>query len=301
MTTKEKMNLTSSIYSAKVMHHRLAPKKHSFWYNVYMFYIDLDDIETLHKKLRWFSYNKFNLFSFRDKNHLVLESKEQRAKNKEQRAMSKDTGSNISNLTSHISKQISTKQQITTYLKSHNVEIGNGKIMLLTNLSVLSYNFNPVSFYFCFDENNHPLCAVAEISNTYHEMKMFFFGKDELDGNIFKQRIQKHFYVSPFIDLDDSFDFNLVIPTEKLDIKIDDYDKEGNRFFISTLKGEKRALTNTSMLRYFFAIPMIPLRIMWLIHFQAFKLWLKKIKYHPKAANQDLQKDVYKPYKTKLK
>ncbi|RZL47268.1 MAG: DUF1365 domain-containing protein, partial [Pedobacter sp.] len=231
------MNLNSSIYSAKVMHHRLAPKKHSFWYNVYMFYVDLDEIETLDKKLRWFSYNSFNLFSFRDKDHLVLETKAESVRTKEGL-------SQISNLKSHIS----VKQQITAYLKSHNVEIGNGKIMLLTNLSVLGYNFNPVSFYFCFDENNLPLCVVAEISNTYHEMKMFFFGKDELDGNTFRQRIQKHFYVSPFIDLDDFFDFNLVIPTESLDIKIDDYDKQGKRFFISTLKGEKKPLTNANML-----------------------------------------------------
>lgn len=265
------------------MHHRLAPKKHSFWYNIFMFYLDLDEIEVLTKKLKWFSYNRFNLFSFRDKDHLQLELKAKMPK------------------TEHCPSQISVKQQITTYLKSHNVEIGNGRIMLLTNLAVLGYNFNPVSFYFCFDEDKKPLCAVAEISNTYHEMKMFFFSKDELDGNTFKQRVQKHFYVSPFIDLDDFFDFNLVIPTEKLEIKIDDYDKEGNRFFMSTLKGEKKPLTNANMLRYFFAIPMIPLRVMWLIHWQAFKLWVKKIKYHPKAANQDLQKDVYKPYKTNLK
>ena len=270
------------------MHHRLAPKKHSFWYNVYMFYIDLDELEKLDKKLRWFSYNRFNLFSFRDKDHLQLELKAERLKTKDGRT------SPISNLISHIS----VKQQIMAYLKSHNVEICNGKIKLLTNLSVLGYNFNPVSFYFCFDENDLPLCAVAEISNTYHEMKMFFFGKNELDGNTFRQKTRKHFYVSPFIDLDDFFDFNLVIPTEKLEIKIDDYDKEGNRFFISTLKGNKKPLTNANMLRYFFAMPMIPLRVMWLIHWQAFKLWMKKIKYHPKAANQHLQKDVYKPYKT---
>lgn len=268
------------------MHHRLAPRKHSFWYNVYMFYINLEEIETLDQRLWWFSYNRFNLFSFRDKDHLQLELKAKIGKTKIDKSHSV-------NLTS----QISTKQQITAYLKSHNVEIGNGKIMLLTNLSVLGYNFNPVSFYFCFDEYNHPLCAVAEISNTYREMKMYFFGKDELDGNAFKLSIQKHFYVSPFIDLDDFFDFNLAIPNEKLEIKIDDYDKEGNRFFISTLNGERRLLTNANMLRYFFAIPLIPLQVMGLIHWQAFKLWIKKINFHPKAANQHLQKDVYKPYK----
>ncbi|MFD0942044.1 DUF1365 domain-containing protein [Pedobacter boryungensis] len=267
------MNFNSSIYAAKVMHHRLAPKKHSFWYNVFMFYIDLDELEILNQKLRWFNCNRFNLFNFRDKDHLQLP------------IQNPDRNKTV-------------KQQITTYLKSHNVEIGKGKIMLLTNLSVLGYNFNPVSFYFCFDENNNPLCAVAEISNTYNEMKMFFFGKDQLEVDTFKQRTKKHFYVSPFIDLDDFFDFNLTIPSQKLNIKIDDYDKQGNRFFISTLIGEKKKLTNASMLRYFFSIPMIPLRVMGLIHWQAFKLWIKRIKYHPKAANQDLQKDVYKPYKT---
>ena len=280
------MNFNSSIYSAKVMHHRLAPKKHSFWYNIYMFYIDLDEIEILEKKLRWFSYNRFNIFSFRDKDHLVLEAKDKSEKLKTKK-------SHISHHKSHIS----TKQQITSYLKLNNVEIGKGKIYLLTNLSVLGYNFNPVSFYFCFDENKNPLCAVAEISNTYREMKMYFFGKDEFDGHTFKQKIRKHFYVSPFIDLDDFFDFKLEIPTEKLNINIDDYDKDGQRFFISNLKGTKKALTSINMLRYFFTIPMMPLQVMGLIHWQAFKLWIKKIKYHPKSENQLLQKDVYEPYK----
>ena len=244
-----------------------------------MFYIDLDEIETLNKKLRWFSYNSFNLFNFRDKDHLQLEPTLENGKSELQTA------------------KIPFKQQIVNYLKSHNVEIGNGKIKLLTNLSVLGYNFNPVSFYFCFDENENPLCAVAEISNTYHEMKMFFFGKEDLTNNMFRQKAEKLFYVSPFIDLDTIFDFNLVIPTEKLDIKIDDYDKEGKRFFISTLMGKRKPLTNLNMLRYFFSIPLIPLQVMGLIHWQAFRIWIKKIKYHPKASNQELQKDVYKPFK----
>jgi DUF1365 family protein len=66
------LHFTSNIYTAKVMHHRLAPKKHSFWYSVYMFYIDLDELEMLAQKLRWFSHNKFNLFSFCDAEHLQL-------------------------------------------------------------------------------------------------------------------------------------------------------------------------------------------------------------------------------------
>jgi DUF1365 family protein len=254
------------------MHHRLAPKKHSFWYNIYMFYLDLDEIELLSKQLKWFSHNHFNLFNFRDGDHLQL-PKENPDQHK------------------------SVKEQISAYITTHGVHINDGKIMLLTNLSVFGYNFNPVSFYFCFDNEGNPLCAVAEISNTYHEMKMFFFGKEDFVGGAFRQQTEKLFYVSPFIDLDTFFDFTLVIPNKKLDIKIDDYDKEGKRFFLSTLKGDRKPLTNRYMLQFFFSIPLIPLRVMGLIHWQAFKLWIKKINYHPKTANQELQKDVYKPYK----
>lgn len=258
------------------MHHRLAPKKHSFWYNVYMFYIDLDEIDLLEKKLRWFSHNKFNLFSFRDAEHLQLPNE-----NPDQTK--------------------GTRQNLELYLKENGVEEKNLKIRLLTNLNVLGYNFNPVSFYFCFDENENPVCCVAEISNTYREMKLFFFGKDELDGDIFKKITTKYFYVSPFIDHDDSFDFNLKIPGEKLEIRIDDIDKGGNKFFLSTLKGDEKKISNGNMIKYFLSIPLIPLQVMGMIHWQAFKLWVKKLPFHPKDKNPELQRNVYKRYKPQTK
>ncbi|WP_316831173.1 DUF1365 domain-containing protein [Pedobacter aquatilis] len=266
------MSIKSSIYTAKVMHHRLAPKKHSFWYNVYMFYIDLDEIDLLAKKFRWFSRNRFNLFSFRDKEHLQLpREKPDQRKN--------------------------TRQHLEDYLKGYGVDGTKLKIKLLTNLNVLGYNFNPVSFYYCFDENNHAVCCVAEISNTYREMKLFFFGKEELAGDMFSKITTKYFYVSPFIDHDDSFDFKLKVPAAHLDIKIDDIDKNGNRFFISTLKGDIKTFSDRNMLKYFLSIPLIPLQVMGMIHWQAFKLWIKKIPFHPKAENPELQRNVYRPYK----
>lgn len=253
------------------MHHRLAPKKHGFWYRVYLFYIDLDEIGLLTNKFRWLGHNRFNLFSFRERDHLQL-PKEQPDQHK------------------------SVREHLTIYLAEKGIALGKGKVMLLTNLAVLGYNFNPVSFYFCYDENQEPLCAVAEISNTFREMKMFFIGKQELQGDRFRQRAEKYFYVSPFTDLDTFFDFDLHIPAENLDIKIDDYDREGKRFFISTLKGQRKVLSNANLLRYFFSIPLIPLSVMGLIHWQAFLLWKKNVSFHKKASNQNLQKDVYKPY-----
>ncbi|MBB2151742.1 DUF1365 domain-containing protein [Pedobacter gandavensis] len=264
--------MNSSLYICKVMHYRLAPKKHSFGYRVYLFYLDIEELPQLVRKLSWLSVNRFNLFNFRDKDHLQL-PKEQ-----------PDTSKNL-------------QEQLREYLHQNGLELGKGRVMLLSNLAVLGYNFNPVSFYFCFDAQGSPLCAVAEISNTFREMKLFLIKKEEMESGRFRQRIEKYFYVSPFIDLDTLFDFNLGIPNEKLDIRIDDYDQQGNRFFLSTLIGERKPLTNGNLLRYFFSIPLIPIQVMGLIHWQAFLLWRKKFSFHRKSANQNLQKDVYKPLK----
>lgn len=263
--------MNSSIYTCKVMHNRLSPKKHSFWYTIYLFYLDLDEIPLLAKKHFFFGFHRFNLFNFRDKDHLQLPRE------------NPDTTKSV-------------REHLTQYVADHGVILGNGKVMLLTNLAVLGYNFNPVCFYFCYDEGGKPLCAVVEITNTYHEKKLFFLSSAELEGNYFRQHAEKYFYVSPFTDLDTVFDFNLGIPGENLDIRIDDYDKEGTRFFISMLSGKRKMLTNGALIRYFCAIPLIPLWVMGMIHWQAFLLWRKKIAFHPKAANQTLQKDVYKPY-----
>jgi len=252
------------------MHNRLEPKPHRFHYSVFMFYIDLDELDSLSSKLLMLSRNRFNFFAFKDKEHLQLPIDKP------------DTSK-------------STKEHIIEYLKQNGVIYDGGKIMLLTNLNVLGYNFNPVSFYFCFDKDTEPLCCVTEISNTFREMKPFFLGKDRLTGQTFHLNTTKYFYVSPFIDHDTNFDFNLTIPGDKLNIKIDDF-KDGKRFFISTLTGIKKPLTNANLLWYSIRFPFITLKIIGLIHWNALKLWLKKIPYRKKGEFPELQKDVFKKY-----
>lgn len=263
--------MNSCLYKAKVMHNRLAPKKHSFYYNVFMFYTDLDEIDELAQKLLLFSRNRFNLFSFRDNEHLQLPI---------------DKPDTIK----------STRQHITDYLLQHGIDLQAGRIMLLTNMNVLGYNFNPVSFYYCFNISGEPLCCVAEVGNTFGEMKPYFLGKEQLNKDQFHLNTMKYFYVSPFIDHDTNFDFNLGIPGEKLNVRIDDY-KDGERFFISTLTGVQKPLTNLNLLLYGLRFPLITLRIITLIHWHALRLWLKKLPYHKKSAHANLQKEVYRRYK----
>lgn len=253
------------------MHNRMKPKSHRFNYSVFMFYIDLDELDLLKKRFLLFSHNSFNFFSFRDAEHLQLPL-EQPDKSK------------------------TTKAHILDYLQQNGITEIPEKIMLLTNLNVLGYNFNPVSFYYCFDKNNTPLCCIAEISNTFREMKPYLLTLDNFDGSKFHLNTTKYFYVSPFIDHDTNFDFNLVVPGEKLNIRIDDY-KDGERFFISTLTGKRKELTNSSLFWYSIRFPLIPLRIMSLIHWHAFLIWMKKIRFYKKSENPDLQRDVYRKYR----
>jgi DUF1365 family protein len=267
--------INSCLYKATVMHHRLSPKEHRFHYDIFMFYLDLDEIDGLSKSLKLMSRNRFNLFNFRDKDHLQLPKE------------NPDTSKNI-------------RLHITDYLQQNGVHIGNGRIMVLTNLSTMGYQFNPVSFYFCYDESGTVVCSIVEVCNTFREMKPYFLGADTKQGNEFKLNTGKYFYVSPFIDMDTNFDFDLCIPDEKLQLRIDDYDKEGQRFFISTLSGKRKPLTDANLFLYFISFPLITLKVIGLIHWQAIKLWLKKIPYHRKEVNKHLQKDVFRPYNSKV-
>jgi len=259
------------------MHHRFEPKKHSFHYNVFMFYLDLDELDTVAKELWLISRNRFNVFNFRDSDHIQFP--------KENPDRSK-----------------SLKQHLLDYLETNGVKPVEPRVMLLTNLCTFGYQFNPVSFYYVFEGSieSNPLCCVVEVGNTFREIKPYFLQGNNFDGKQFHLRTQKHFYVSPFIDHDVFFDFNIGLPKEKMNIRIDDY-KEERKIFISTLTGNRKALTNMRLLWYSVRFPFITLKVIGLIHWQAMRLWFKKIPHHKKQSHMDLQRDVHRPYNKESK
>ncbi|MBX9852064.1 MAG: DUF1365 domain-containing protein [Cytophagaceae bacterium] len=249
------------------MHHRLEPKKNRFVYNIFMFYLDLDEIDLVTEKLFFFSRNKFNWFNFRDKDHIQFPREE---------------GPNKKNV----------KQNILEFLKANNVNLEGGKIMLLTHVCTWGYIFNPVSFYYCFDKNGKAISVIVEVCNTFGEMKMYILGKETLNENEFNHHTTKYFYVSPFVEADTEFDFRLRVPEEKLKINIDDY-KNGKKFLLSALTGQRRELNNFNLLVYGLRFPFITLKVIFLIHWQALILYFKKIPYYKKLHNIHLQKEVY--------
>ena len=264
--SKNSQPLHSRLYECSVMHHRLAPKSHHFSYNIFMFYLDLEELDEVAKRTALFSRNRFNLYSFREDDHLKLSAKTVRG-------------------------------NLVEYLAQNGITLDfQCRVMLLTLPRVLGYIFNPVSFYFCYDAAGQPLCAVAEVGNTFREMKPFLIRRDELrDGDVFQKIVPKNFYVSPFSSLELKFDFRLRIPSEKLDIKIDD--REGDqRILLSVLSGTQAPLNNAKLFWFTLKYPLITLKIIFLIHWHALLLWRKRIPIYRKAANPMLQQDVFNPH-----
>lgn len=263
------------------MHHRFFPQPHRFVYRIFMFALDLDELDSLHGKLRLFSFNRRNLYSFRDRDYLpVQEPVHNRTVADEPPA---------------ISKPQSLKARVVAYLAGRGIDLSGGRVLLVTLPRVAGYLFNPVSFYFCQDRAGRPVAALAEVTNTFREMKPFVLGPDTRQGEAFSVRTPKYFYVSPFTDVDVAFDFLLRDPGEQLSVQIDDYDA-GRRTLTSTLTGRRRALTDRALAWLSLKYPLITLQVIALIHWHALRLYLKKVPWFPKAARPDAQRGLYRPH-----
>lgn len=243
------------------MHHRMEPKQHRFIYDIFMFYLDLDELDTIAEKFKLFARNGFSVFNYKDSDHLFYSGSTQR-------------------------------EAITAYLQQNGITSPVGRIMLLTHVRMFGYIFNPVSFYFIFDDNDQPLCAIPEVGNTFGELKPYLVHRKSDSAQTFYLRTSKYFYVSPFIDMDAEFEFDLALPDERLMIRINDFQNK-RRFFISTLTGNRRGLTDARLAFYVLRFPLITLQVIFFIHWQAFRLWLKKLHYHKKTDFPELQREVH--------
>ncbi len=159
------------------------------------------------------------------------------------------------------------------------------RILLITNLRILGYVFNPVSFYFCFDENDAPLAAVAEVNNTFGETKPYVLLPDTFSEGRFDSTQRKHFYISPFIPLDIDLRLRLAVPGRQLGIVIDDL-REGERILEAAMTGTRVPLTATRLAWFAVKYPLMTVKVIAAIHWQALRLWLKGVPHFRKAEAQ---------------
>ena len=137
----------------------------------------------------------------------------------------------------------------------------------------------------------------SEVTNTFREMKPFLLGPETFsaEAGAFHRRQPKHFYVSPFTDVDVAFDFTLRLTGEQLSLQIDDYQASA-RSLTSTVAGERHPLTASRLAWYTVKFPLLTLRVIGLIHWHALCLWFKKVPWFAKAARREDQRDLYRPH-----
>lgn len=263
----ELSDLQSSLYECEVMHHRLEPKEHRFSYRIFLCAIDFDELDALDRRLSLFSRNRWNLYAFRDQDHLKLPGREAET----------------------------VREKLRLYLAGEGIALPEkGRVLLVTFPRIFGYVFNPVSFYYCFDAAGVPLCALTEVGNTFGEQKPYLLAEPPREGR-FRRVVPKHFYVSPFSPLDLQFDFRLAVPDAKLAVHINDL-KEGRPILLTTLKGTRVPLTDGRLAWFLLKYPLLTLRVIFLIHWHALLLWLKRLPWFRKADDPDLQRDVLNPH-----
>lgn len=251
------MEIKPQIFLSKVMHKRFFPKENAFNYSVY--YLVLPLAEIYNKKISQLKINKFSLISFYEKDH------------------GKKDGSDI-------------YKWLVGLLQQEGVSLQKPDVMLVCLPRIIGYAFNPVSFYFCFDDNKKLKAVVSEVNNTFGETHNYICAKK--DGSeitsIDVMEAEKVFHVSPFLRREGKYQFRFDYREDKLGVWIDYFDAEGNRELITSLIGNFQPLTKTNLIKAFWTHPLVTFKTIFLIHYQAVKLMFKKVKY----INKPVQKDI---------
>lgn len=244
--------MKSAIYEGAVRHRRFSPVSHSFSYRLFMMYLDLDELPTLFAGRWLWSAERSNVASFKRTDHVGDPS---------------------------IPLDQSTRQLVEARTGFRPV----GPIRLLTHLRYFGYIFNPVSFYFCFDEADRRVEAiVAEITNTPWGERHCYVGGPEANravGRSKRYQLDKVFHISPFIDMDVVYDWRFTEPASQLAIHMENVNA-GRPFFDATMRLRRREISRASLAHVLVQYPLMTAKVIGAIHWQALKLWVKGVPFH---------------------
>lgn len=275
------MKLRSRLFECRVMHHRFTPRQHRFVYRIFMVALDLEELGTVARRARLLGINRGGLFSIHERDYLPVH---ERAFNPSEHAEPREPGDSL-------------KARVAAFLRERGVGEEPARVELITMPRVAGYRFNPISFYFCRDASGEPLAAIAEVTNTFGEVKPYLLDRDQWAGGAFRMRVPKHFYVSPFSDVDVEFEFILRPAGEKLAVQIDDH-AAGERTLTSVLTGRARPLRDRTLLLFSAKYPLLTLKVIAAIHWHALRLYLKRVPWFPKAARAEGQRDLFHPHRS---
>jgi DUF1365 family protein len=239
----------SCLYFGEVVHRRFSPLPHRLRYRAFQALFDLDELPSLDRKLRLFSYNRPNVFTFRDRDH-----------------------------------GDGTAGTLRPYVEKLLAEAGlgpdGGRIALLCMPRVWGYVFNPLSIYYCFSQSGDLRATIYEVRNTFGQRHSYVIPVDEATAGVdqINQRCHKEFHVSPFMDMDMIYDFRLTTPADTLVTCVNGSHIDGTRLIFASFTGARRELTDMALLRAMVAYPFLTLGVVAAIHWEAVKLFAKGLR-----------------------
>jgi hypothetical protein len=240
----------SALYSGSVMHQRLRPARHRLRYRVFSLLLDVDELPALARQLRLFSLNRFNLFSLHERDYGAGDG---------------------GGLRPYVEQQ----------LQAAGLGTG-GAIRLLTMPRILGYAFNPLSVYFCHRPGGALQAVLYEVNNTFGERHSYLIEVDaaEAAGDIVTQHCAKRFHVSPFLGLEMHYRFRIEPPRADrpgLAIGVTALDTNGS-LLVARLEAHRKPLDDAALALAFVSHPLLTLKVVAAIHWEALRLWLKGVK-----------------------
>lgn len=269
----QKQEIQSCVYEVSVVHQRRSPKRHTFSARQFWFCLDLDEVARWPKEGSpapgWLGTRWYHGYRFCESDHLP--------------------NGQPGSLKQRLLQWINQQPELTSEQKE-----SIGQVRLVTHLRVLGYVFNPVSFYYCATQTGQPVCVVVEVGNTHGEQKLFLLSQPQQTRQgrwVFRHQQPKAFYVSPFLELLDEFDFSVGWPQERLNLVISTRRQEVV-VLMGSVEGERCPLNATSLKRLSFRYPLVTLQTIGLIHGHALLLWIKSIPIHYKHEAPEHQRGV---------
>ncbi|XAH21466.1 DUF1365 family protein [Xylophilus sp. GW821-FHT01B05] len=245
----------SALYVGRVLHQRLRPAKHRLSYRVFSLLLDIDELPALARRLRLFSLNRFNLFSLHERDYGAGDATEGPG------------------LRPYVERQL-----VAAGLRA------GGAIRLLSMPRILGYAFNPLSVYYCDHPGGGLQAILYEVNNTFGQRHSYLIavGADGRDGQDIAQRCDKQFHVSPFLGLDLHYDFRMQAPDVArlgLAIGIAVADDAGP-VLTARFDARRCPLGDAALAAVFFSHPLLTLKVVLAIHWEALRLWIKGVRLH---------------------